>query len=264
MKISMIGAGNVAWHLSIGLEDHHHQVCEVFSRQLSKAQALTSMLYQAEAKTDLDFSESEAEIFIMAVADDAIAEVCSMLVLPENAILVHTSGTKSLDDLQALISAYHDLPISCGVFYPLMTFSRQKKIQLKDVPFCIESDNEEAEQKLVKLAQSVSRTVYLVSSQERRVLHIAAVFACNFTNHLLALSKEITDAEDLEFNLLKPLIRETFQKALAAEHPADVQTGPAVRKDKSTINKHLVYLKDHKDMFEIYEVLSESIQKWHS
>ncbi|RYE44146.1 MAG: DUF2520 domain-containing protein [Sphingobacteriales bacterium] len=181
-----------------------------------------------------------------------------------NAILAHTSGTKSLDDLQKLISSFHDLPIRCAVFYPLMTFSMQKKIQIHEVPFCIESDDEAAENDLVKLAQGLSKTVYLVNSHERKVLHIAAVFACNFTNHLLALAKEITSNEDLEFDLLKPLIKETFQKALAAEHPADVQTGPAVRGDKSTINRHLVYLKEQKDLFEIYEIMSESIQQWHA
>jgi predicted short-subunit dehydrogenase-like oxidoreductase (DUF2520 family) len=263
MKISMIGAGNVAWHLSIAFENHHHQVCEVYSRQLAKAKALTAMLYQAEAKTDLDFSESVAELFILAVSDDAIADVCSKLVLPENAILAHTSGTKSLQDLQHLMLSFHDLPIRCAVFYPLMTFSIHKKIQIKEVPFCIESDDDIAENQLVKLAQGMSKTVYLVNSHERKVLHVAAVFACNFTNHLLALAKEITNGEDLEFDLLKPLIKETFQKAMETEHPADVQTGPAVRGDKSTINNHLIYLKDRKDLFEIYEIMSESIQKWH-
>ena len=145
MKISMIGAGNVAWHLSIAFENHHHQVCEIYSRQLSKAKALTSMLYQAEATTSLDFSESKAELFILAVSDDAIAEVCSKLVLPENAILAHTSGTKSLNELQQLMVSYHDLPIRCAVLYPLMTFSIQKKIQMKEVPFCIEADEETSE-----------------------------------------------------------------------------------------------------------------------
>ncbi len=264
MKISMIGAGNVAWHLSIAFENHHHQICEVFSRQQSKAKALTAMLYQAKATDELDFSESEAELFILAVSDDAISDVCSKLVLPENAILAHTSGTKSLQDLQKLMLSFHDLPIRCAVFYPLMTFSIHKKMSLKEVPFCIEADDEEAESQLVELGQGLSNTVYLVNSQERKVLHIAAVFACNFTNHLLALAKEITNNQDLEFDLLKPLIKETFQKALEAEHPADVQTGPAVRGDKTTINNHLVYLKDQNDLFEIYEILSESIQKWHA
>ena len=102
----------------------------------------------------------------------------------------------------------------------------------------------------------------MVSSDERKVLHVAAVFACNFTNHLLALAKGITDSEDLEFDLLKPLINETFKKALSAENPADVQTGPAIRHDKSIINRHLDYLKEDENLVEIYEILTESIQKF--
>jgi predicted short-subunit dehydrogenase-like oxidoreductase (DUF2520 family) len=260
MKISIIGSGNVAWHLGIALENHHHQIYEVFSRQKSKASHLTAMLYQAEAKTDLDFSESKAELFILAVADDAMNEVCEQLILPENAILAHTSGSKSLEDLQKLMLIHHDLPVKCAVLYPLMTFSAGKKLDLKTVPFCIEASDDETEQQLVEIAQEMSNTVYLISSDERKVLHVAAVFACNFTNHLLALAKSITDSEDLEFDLLKPIISETFKKALTAENPADVQTGPAIRRDKSIINRHLDYLKEDENLVEIYEVLTESIQ----
>lgn len=260
MKISIIGSGNVGWHLGIALENHHHPVCEVFSRNSDKATRLSSMLYQAKVKTDLDFSESEAELFILAVADDAMSEVCEQLILPENAILAHTSGSKSLEDLQKLMLIHHDLPVKCGVFYPLMTFSAGKKLDLKTVPFCIEASDDETEQQLVEIAQELSNTVYLISSDERKVLHVAAVFACNFTNHLLALAKSITDSEDLEFDLLKPIISETFKKALAANDPADVQTGPAIRHDKSIINRHLDYLKEDENLVEIYEVLTESIQ----
>jgi predicted short-subunit dehydrogenase-like oxidoreductase (DUF2520 family) len=262
MKISIIGSGNVGWHLAIALENHHHQIYEVFSRKKTKASALASMLYQAKAKTDLDFSESHAELFILSVADDAIDEVCSQLILPENAILAHTSGSKPLEDLQKLMLIHHDLPVKCAVFYPLMTFSASKKLDLKTVPFCIEAIDDETAEKLVEVAQEMSNTVYLVNSDERKVLHVAAVFACNFTNHLLALAKSITDSEDLEFDLLKPLINETFKKALAAENPADVQTGPAIRKDESIINRHLDFLKNDENLVEIYEIMTESIQKF--
>lgn len=260
MKISIIGSGNVGWHLGIAFENHHHSVYEVFSRNEAKAKKLSAMLYKAEAKTDLDFSESEAKLFILSVSDDAMEEVCSKLILPENAILAHTSGSKSLDDLQKLMLIYHDLPVKCAVFYPLMTFSAGKRLDLKSVPFCIEAVDDETEQILVDIAQEMSDTVYLLSSEERKVLHVAAVFACNFTNHLLALSKRITDNETLEFDLLKPIISETFKKALAANDPTDVQTGPAVRNDKTIINRHLDYLKDDARLLEIYEVLTESIQ----
>ena len=261
MKISIIGSGNIGWHLGIALENNHHPISEVFSRQISKAKSLSSMLYQAKAKNDLDFSESDAELFILSVSDDAIGEVSEQLILPENAILAHTSGSKSLEDLQKLMLVHHDLPVKCAVFYPLMTFTAGKQIDLKNVPFCIEATDEATEQKLVSIAQELSNTVYLISSDERKVLHVAAVFACNFTNHLLALAKSITDSENLEFDLLKPLITETFKKALAAENPADVQTGPAIRGDKTTINRHLDYLKEDENLLEIYEVLTESIQR---
>ncbi len=260
MKISIIGSGNIGWHLGIALEHHQHTICEVFSRTSEKAIALSLLLYQPKIKTDLDFSESNAELFILSVSDDAMEEVCSKLILPENAILVHTSGSKSLENLQKLMLIYHDLPVKCGVFYPLMTFSAGKRIDLKNVPFCIEANDKNTEKKLVDIAQQLSNVVYLINSDERRKLHIAAVFACNFTNHLLALAKGITDKEDLEFDLLKPLINETFKKALAAENPADVQTGPAIRNDESIINQHLDYLKNDKNLLEIYEVLTESIQ----
>ena len=261
MKISIVGSGNVGWHLGIAFENHHHPICEVFSRNEAKAEKLSAMLYKAEAKTDLNFSESDAKLFILSVSDDAMEEVCSKLILPENAILAHTSGSKSLDDLQKFMLIHHDLPVKCAVFYPLMTFSAGKRLDLKSVPFCIEAVDDETEQILVDIAQEMSDTVYILSSEERKVLHVAAVFACNFTNHLLALSKSITDNENLEFDLLKPIISETFKKALAADNPADVQTGPAIRNDKTIINRHLDYLKNDARLLEIYEILTESIQR---
>ena len=142
MKISFIGAGNVAWHLSQAVEQAGHSVSEVFSRNETKALKLCTMLYAAEAKTDLDFAESAADLFILAVADDAIPDVCSKIVLPENAIIAHTSGSKSLEDLQKLMQIHHDLPVTSAVFYPLMTFSIGKKMDLKEIPFCIESQEE--------------------------------------------------------------------------------------------------------------------------
>lgn len=263
MKISFIGAGNVAWHLALAFDNHHHQICEVFSRDIEKARKLSFMFYNATPTNELDFSESEAEIFILSVSDDAIADVCTQIVLPENAILAHTSGSKSLEEVHNLMLIHHDLPVRCAVFYPLMTFSKNQKLDLKEVPFCIESYDEEVDEKLVSIAQELSKTVYLVSSEERKVLHVAAVFACNFTNHLLAISKEIVENETLEFDLLKPLIRETLRKALSANHPAEVQTGPAIRGDQSIINRHLDYLKDNEKLLEIYEVMTDSIQHWH-
>jgi predicted short-subunit dehydrogenase-like oxidoreductase (DUF2520 family) len=248
-KISFIGSGNVAWHLALALENVGHSVLEVF--------------YNAKVKTDLDFSESKAEIFILAVADDAMTEVCKVLKLPQNTIIAHTSGSKSLNDLKDLIEEYQPFEMDCAVFYPLMTFTAGVKIEIKDVPFCIESYNVPTRDLLTKMAQQLSKTVYLVSSAERKVLHIGAVFACNFTNHLLSLSQYILEKENLDFDLLKPLIKETLRKSLTADHAADVQTGPAVRGDNGTIKKHLGYLSEEDDLYKVYKTLSNSIQEWH-
>jgi predicted short-subunit dehydrogenase-like oxidoreductase (DUF2520 family) len=262
-KISFIGSGNVAWHLALAFENVGHSIVEVFSRDVNKAKFVASYLYNAKVKTDLDFSESAAEIFILAVSDDAMTEVCKKLKLPQNVIIAHTSGSKSLNDLKELIEEYQTFEVDCAVFYPLMTFTAGVKVDIKEIPFCIESYNVPTRDLLVKMAQQLSKTVYLVSSSERKILHIGAVFACNFTNHLLSLSQHILEKEHLEFDLLKPLIKETLRKSLTADHASDVQTGPAVRGDDGTIKKHLGYLSDEEDLYKVYKTLSNSIQEWH-
>lgn len=261
MRISFVGAGNVAWHLAQALENAGHHIVEIYSRDARNARRLVNKLYDTLIAPDLDFAESSAELIILAVADDALTEVISRLVLPEHCTIVHTSGTKSLEELQKLIEIYSDVPAQTGVFYPLQTFSKEVEIQLVDIPFCIESSDSATEKMLVALAQDISNVVYLMTSEERRSMHIGAVFACNFTNHLLALSKRILDEEHLEFDLLKPLIRETLRKALQSPDPALVQTGPARRGDYKTLETHLDYLERYPAWQGIYEVLSESIQK---
>ena len=185
----------------------------------------------------------------------------SHLVLPESCIVIHTSGTKYLDELRQLIEIYSDVPAETGVFYPLQTFSREVPISFTDIPLCIEASEPKIEQVLIQLAQDISNVVYLMNSAERRILHVSAVFACNFTNHLLTISKRILDAEHLEFDLLKPLIRETIRKAMEAPDPAMVQTGPARRGDQQIIETHLDYLERYPAWQGMYEVLSESIRR---
>ncbi len=250
--ITFIGAGNVAWHLAQALEDVGHRIAEVYSRNVSHAQELCRHLYDTQATHTLDFSESPSDVFVIAVKDDAVAEVTDSLILPPSATVYHTSGTLPLAMLRRFPNR--------GVFYPLQTFSKSRHIDIERVPFCLEASNPTTEQELVALAQSISKTVYLVSSDERKVLHIGAVFACNFTNHLLSMAKQVVENEELEFDLLKPLIEETIAKALATHDPATVQTGPAIRGDSQTIQKHLLYLKDQPLTQKIYKLLTESIQ----
>ncbi|KAB7729333.1 DUF2520 domain-containing protein [Rudanella paleaurantiibacter] len=262
MEITFIGAGNVAWHLAPALENAGHHVNEVVSRQLSHARQLVSnTLYDARPRSDFNLAQSVSQLFILTVPDDALPDVCARLVLPEGAIVVHTSGTRSLGDLTQLMQVYSDVPVHTGVFYPLQTFSRQQSLlDFEEIPLCIEAADPETESQLVALGQEISSIVYLVDSAERRVLHLAAVFACNFTNHLFAIAKGLTDAHDLEFDLLKPLIRETFRKGMAAADPATVQTGPARRGDQKTIDTHLDMLRHQPRLQAIYDLLTASIR----
>ncbi|MFN8358150.1 MAG: Rossmann-like and DUF2520 domain-containing protein [Spirosomataceae bacterium] len=261
MRVSLIGAGNVAWHLSRALEDVGHGVQEVYSRNLKHAKELAQQCYDARAQDDLNFADSEAELFVLCVADDAFSEVLEQLVLPESAILVHTSGSKSLEELQHWASIYSDVEVHTGVFYPLQTFSKDTYITFDNIPLCIEASDAETEATLVTLGQEISSIVYLVNTAERQVLHVAAVFACNFTNHLWAITKDLLDRSQLEMLLIKPLIEETVKKALAAEHPANVQTGPARRGDQQTIQKHLQFLQSDWNTAKIYQVITDSILK---
>lgn len=252
-NITFIGAGNVAWHLAQALEDAGHTLVEIYSRNAAHAAALARQLYDVQPVNSLDFTGSRAGIFILAVPDGAGLAVLKDTILPPGATICHTSGTLPLSLLK-------DFP-NRGVFYPLQTFTKNRKLDVSRVPFCIESDRELTEKTLVALAQSLSKTVYLVSSDERKVLHVGAVFACNFTNHLLRVAKDLVEAENLEFDLLKPLIEETFAKVLAAANPADVQTGPAIRGDEQTIQSHLKYLKNFPLQQKIYQLLTESIRR---
>ncbi|AEI49839.1 Rossmann-like and DUF2520 domain-containing protein [Runella slithyformis] len=261
MRISFVGAGNVAWHLAQALEHAGHHIVEVYSRDTRNARRLINKLYDTTVALHPDFAESSAELIILAVSDDALDDVMQRLVLPEECILVHTSGTKTLEELTRLVDIYSDVPAHTGVFYPLQTFSRDVPIELTEVPLCIEASDASTESTLIKLAQDLSNVVYLMNSEERAVMHIAAVFACNFTNHLFSISKRILDAEHLEFDLLKPLIRETVRKAMEAPDPTMVQTGPARRGDRQILERHLDYLERYPAWQGLYETLSESIMK---
>ena len=254
MKISFIGSGNVAWHMAQALEKANHTVVEVYSRDRKNASKLAQKLYNANTAANLDFSHSRAELFIIAVSDNALEEVAEQLRVPDRAIVVHTSGTMPLEVLSPLQNAV------TGVFYPLQTFTKGKQVNFKAIPICIETSDEKTEKVLSKLAFTICENVCFVNSEDRKVLHLAAVFACNFTNHLLTISKCILEKEGLDFAILKPLIQETIEKALL-KGPEVSQTGPAVRNDTKTIKNHLSLLKRHDSWREIYELITEDIQE---
>lgn len=252
MNVSFIGSGNLAWHLAPALDNTDFAVREVYSRNKKNASALADKLYQAEVKTSLDFSNSPSVIFIIAASDDSIEEVAQEIILPENAILVHTSGSQPLSILGYAATQ------NTGVFYPLQTFSKNKKADFKEVPFFIESENPGTEKILITMAKAISKKVYKCTSSDRKALHVAAVFASNFTNHMLTIAKEILEKHKLDLDLLKPLIVETINKSLAIG-PEEAQTGPASRGDVEILDHHFEFLKRDRQLAEIYKLISQHI-----
>jgi predicted short-subunit dehydrogenase-like oxidoreductase (DUF2520 family) len=264
MKISFVGAGNVAWHLAQAFEGAGHIICEIYSRDSQHARQLTSLLYDAAIQPDLNFSESEADVLLLATTDDAFESIMPRIVLPPDVLLVSTSGSRSLADLQHMVDIYSDVPVRTGVLYPLQTFTKGVSLDYSQIPFCIEATEEEAENQLLALAETISSNVHLGDTEERRNLHIAAVFACNFTNHLYSIAYDLLKQEKLPFDLLRPLIRETTHKALLSEDPALMQTGPARRSDWATTSRHLDYLQAvNPEWTAIYRILTESIRERH-
>jgi predicted short-subunit dehydrogenase-like oxidoreductase (DUF2520 family) len=250
--VSFIGSGNLAWHLAPAIDNAGFVVKEVFSARQKNAAALTERLYQAEVKSSLDFSDSPSDVFFIAVSDEAIADIAKEIVLPENATLVHTSGSQPLSILDYSAAA------NTGVFYPLQTFTKTRPIDFKSVPVFIEASESVAENKLMSIAKALTSKYQKISSEERKGLHVAAVFASNFPNHMLRISKMLMDERGLNFEWLKPVILETINKALAVG-PEYSQTGPAVRGDLEILDEHMKYLKSDKTLAKIYEIISQDI-----
>jgi predicted short-subunit dehydrogenase-like oxidoreductase (DUF2520 family) len=257
MKIALVGTGNVAWHLANAFRQTAHQIVEVYGRDSQKANELAGYL-NAFHQESLDFQESQAEIILLAVSDNALPEIIRQIQLTSYQIVAHTSGSTPMAVFENLQNQ-----ANFGVFYPLQTFSKTRKVAMREVPFCIEGNSTQTITCLKALAEAISPKVYLIGSDERLKLHLAAVFANNFVNHLLGISQEILRNENLPFELLKPLIQETFSKAIEAENIFAIQTGPARRNDQIIIQKHLQLLESDKLKQKIYEIISESIRSKH-
>lgn len=250
--VSFIGSGNLAWHLAPALDNTDFAVREVYSRNPAHAAALVERLYQANVKATLDFSTSTSQIFIIATTDEAIEEIAQEIILPESAILVHTSGSQPLSLL-----GYAATP-NIGVFYPLQTFSKTNKVDFKEIPIFLESENSETEKALQLMAKAISKNIFKITSHERKALHVSAVFAANFTNHMLLIAQELMKENDLSFDWLKPLIAEMINKSLTIG-PENAQTGPARRGDFEILDKHLEFLAGDEPLAELYKLISQHI-----
>ncbi|MGC3945977.1 MAG: DUF2520 domain-containing protein [Chryseolinea sp.] len=250
--VAFIGSGNLAWHLAAALDNTEYAVREVYSRNPAHAEQLVERLYEAEVKATLDFSTSNCGIFILAVTDDALQDIVREIVLPEDCVLLHTSGSQPLEVLR-----YAATP-KIGVLYPLQTFTRDVDVDLSEVPLFVEAANPETADVLMDMANALSDNVVKLTSPERLALHLAAVFASNFTNHMLYMAQEIMKENSLSYDWLKPLIATMITKSLRVG-PENAQTGPARRGDFETLDRHMQLLQDDEPAAELYRVISQDI-----
>lgn len=249
--ITLIGAGNVATQLGLALKEAGYRIEQVFGPNKKSAEILAKKL-KSIAITDLKKLNDNSAIYIISVKDDAIEKVAKQLKLKKG-ILVHTSGTVPLSVLKKSAK-------NIGVFYPLQTISKDKKVDFKEIPICLEANNKNTAEDLKYFAKSISKKVLNVSSSQRQSIHLAAVFACNFSNHMYAIAENLLAKEKLSLDILRPLILETAKK-IGTLSPGEAQTGPALRGDKETMNAHLKMLKKDKKLKNIYKLISDRIAK---
>ena len=227
ISVLLVGKGNVATHL----HDTFLSIDNIVFTQISSR--------------DLK-NIPKADITIIAVSDDAIAEVSSKI---KNTFVVHTSGACSINELKNTTNK--------GVFYMLQTFSKDKKVDFNEVPFCLEAENKKDEEQLIALANLIGEKIYSINSEQRKALHVAAVFVNNFTNYMYNIGSDICKERQVPFDILLPLIKETASK-IETLSPEKAQTGPAIRNDKTTIKNHLDLL--NKEQQKIYKIITKSIQ----
>lgn len=246
MQIVLIGSGNVAFHLAKAFTEAQIPISQIFGRNTAELQKISekfSIPFSTESLVD-------ADLYIISVSDSSIAEVSS-LIKNKNVLVAHTSGSVSRE---ALSGNYRK-----SVFYPLQTFSKSKNLDYSKIPFFIDAENENDEEILKNLASKISKNVMLANDEKRKYIHLTAVFACNFVNHLYARAKEISDSQGIPFDYFLPLIDETTQKIHELE-PKLAQTGPAIRNDEKVLKLHESLLTDEEKL-KIYKTLNESIKK---
>ncbi|MFN8286397.1 MAG: F420-dependent NADP oxidoreductase [Chitinophagales bacterium] len=248
MNVSIIGAGNVATQLALALRKAGHTMVQVYNRSNDAGEELARTV---GASFTSNLSQlAEADIYLISVKDDAIAEIAAGLQLKDK-FVAHTSGTKSRNLLK-------DVTVNNGVFYPLQTMTRKAVLDFKKIPFLIEGSNNATTLALEGLAASLSEKIHIVDEEQRQWIHVAAVFANNFTNHLYGISEHLLAEHGLPFDILKPLIFKAIEN-LERYSPSELQTGPAARQDMLVIDRHLQLLADESRLKKIYEVLTESI-----
>jgi len=255
-RIGIIGTGNVAWHLAQTLAAAGIPVSGLLVRNVLAAKAKgLQQLFTAPLVDQLPELAQRSDLIIIAINDNHIGEMAANL-MDFRGIVCHTSGSVPLSILAGRTGGF-------GVFYPLQTLTKGLPVPASQIPICIETSDDITSRTLSQLALHAGFPLHFITSEERLMLHVAAVMVCNFTNHLMTRASQLTRSHNLDFGLLKPLIHETIRKALEGD-PMMAQTGPALRNDSQTILKHLGLLSQHPEIQAIYGVISESITKLHN
>lgn len=245
MQIVIIGSGNVAYHMAKAFVLNNIPLAQIFGRNEKDLKNISEELnipYSTEHLKD-------ADLYIICVSDQSVENV-SKIITKKDCLVAHTSGSLSKD---ILVGEYRK-----SSFYPLQTFSKTKDLDYEKIPFFIETENEEDKKNLFELASKISKNVMESNHEKRRYIHLTAVFACNFVNHLFSRAKEISDSQEIPFDYFLPLIDETVKKIHEIE-PKSAQTGPAVRNDLRVLELHEQLLKD--ESLEIYKTMNHSIKK---
>ncbi|MDD3040166.1 Rossmann-like and DUF2520 domain-containing protein [Bacteroides sp.] len=253
--IVFIGAGNLATNLAKALYRKGFRIEQIYSRTEEAAYTLAREV-EAGFTTDLQEISEEAKLYIVSLKDAAFVELLPQITAGKHGpLLVHTAGSIPMSVWEGYTERY-------GVFYPMQTFSKQREVDFEEIPFFIEAKSHEDVELLKAVAGTLSEKVYEATSEQRKSLHLAAVFTCNFTNHMYTLAAELLNKYHLPFDVMLPLIDETARKVHELA-PHDAQTGPAVRYDENVINNHLAMLEDTSDLQEIYKLISKSIHEHH-
>lgn len=245
MKVSIVGGGNVAFHFHKAFQQAGHKVQHIYVRN-------PKSVSWAIARPVTDLEKDDSELLMLAVSDHAIKEIADRYDLGSFSMVVHCSGAVSLDVFKDTNLTHY------GVFYPLQTMSRHKTIDYSQVPLYIEANSPESEERLIRLGKSISKNVDKMNSEARMKAHVAAVFASNFTNYLLAVAEDLLQLHNLDRSLLYPLLDETIEK-FKDQGALVSQTGPAIRGDNDTIKKHLENIEDP-TYRKIYQLLTDVIQ----
>jgi predicted short-subunit dehydrogenase-like oxidoreductase (DUF2520 family) len=248
-KTIIIGAGKLAWHLGPALKKAGFRIIQVYSRTLSSAAAF-GLHIDVPWTTDVNLLDDDAEIVIFCLTDRALVGLLPQINL-RGAFMIHTAGSVPSNVFENWTSDF-------GVLYPLMTFTKTRAIDFRTVPVCIEANNKENEELLKSYAEKISDNVSAVNFENRKIMHMAAIFACNFTNHMYRAAYDILIRHEFDFSILKPLIMETASKVLEMS-PHEAQTGPASRHDKNILCTHQLMLQDQPEWQKIYTFVSESI-----